>query len=843
MKQSVFIRFFLWLGFISFVNLAHANTGLPIFDIKAKELFPGTGQTTAAVVNSGEQLTGTYTITLSAKWSSPVRVTPTRLPQGMSMDTTTGCGNNSVLRPGQQCLLTLKYTVPGVTKTTLVNQGPIVCTSAQLIHCSQPNDQNRLNMSIEFKPTPTMLLKGLQSLLLGNSTGNLNQWFKINQAEDYNSIAYGNGRWILAGSVNANNKTNILTSTDGTKWTALTVSGSDTLFNVYYAESINEWLLSGVNGVLFHSTDGINFTRIKLPTGNTILSTYYAPASGPNLGHWIVMTGDTTNYGGGEVFTSTNGTVWEEKVSVVSPYTFVSMSTNPQGNTVVLSRKNNWWEDAKVATTTDGVTWVLTDFNYPVNQQYRFFSVVWNPINSNWVVVGAHWYFNGTWTYGSLGLITTTPAVPGSYAQIAQLSNNNLNPNITSLLIVTNGSKLVVTNDDGSIFYSSDGVNWTKYLIGNGFSLSNPTFGTTNGVQSLSLLNQGNELYKANLSNLSSWQKVSDFPAQRQQNTLLYASGNPAWFSVGNDNSILNSGNGLNWSVISQRDRSNTIPSTGIVLRGFNQWLILAQDVSRFTGVSYSKDGIVWSRATLPSLVQTGDQLWDADYSTSEQKYLLIGTRNTTPSAMLLLSSVDGKTWIPKNSDLTNQYLRAILWNSTLNQWVAAGNGALVSSTDGGTHWVAAQGDPVTNTGLRDVAWSNTLHQYLVVGNRSGQEVIYRSTDGLNWSMHLFSETGYLRSAAYSPSKALWVVVGYGGVILTSSDGVTWTRESWLPKQSDWDLWTVEWNDSLKLWIAAGGSSVSQYGGNILIYSADGHSWKISTDKQLFLTSSLAIKQ
>ena len=106
-------------------------------------------------------------------------------------------------------------------------------------------------MAIDSKQVPSMLLKGLQSLLLGNSDGNLNNWYKINQAENYNSIAYGNGRWVLVGTLTSDNKTNIQTSTDGIIWKHISLSTSDVLSGVYYSAAAKQWLLSGLNGVLY----------------------------------------------------------------------------------------------------------------------------------------------------------------------------------------------------------------------------------------------------------------------------------------------------------------------------------------------------------------------------------------------------------------------------------------------------------------------------------------------------------------------------------------------------------------------------------------------------------------
>jgi hypothetical protein len=127
---------------------ATSFAGAPIFTIQAKDTFPGTGKVLPEIVNTGEGLIGTYGITLSPSWPLKARVTLTQLPKGMTVNTTTGCGLQPVLSPGQTCNLTLNYKVPAVKADTLVQQGPFVCSAADLIHCSQPVQSSRLNMKI-----------------------------------------------------------------------------------------------------------------------------------------------------------------------------------------------------------------------------------------------------------------------------------------------------------------------------------------------------------------------------------------------------------------------------------------------------------------------------------------------------------------------------------------------------------------------------------------------------------------------------------------------------------------------------------------------------------------------
>ena len=72
-----------------------------------------------------------------------------------------------------------------------------------------------------------------------------------------------------------------------------------------------------------------------------------------------------------------------------------------------------------------------------------------------------------------------------------------------------------------------------------------------------------------------------------------------------------------------------------------------------------------------------------------------------------------------------------------------------------------------------------------------------------------------LYSVTYSESLGLFVVVGYGGIILTSSDGVTWTSRT---SGFSSELYSVTYSESLGLFIAVGSSGT-------ILTSSNGVNW------------------
>lgn len=124
---------------------------------------------------------------------------------------------------------------------------------------------------------------------------------------------------------------------------------------------------------------------------------------------------------------------------------------------------------------------------------------------------------------------------------------------------------------------------------------------------------------------------------------------------------------------------------------------------------------------------------------------------------------------------ISDQHLNAVGYSDAVGQFVAVGNnGVIFSSADGmywDDEWAGAAPAGVT---FKGVAYGN--NRWLAVGQDSGGAVIYKSTvDGWEKVEHatLGSITHILNDLLYDGTQ--FIVVGEGGVILTSIDGDNWT--------------------------------------------------------------------
>lgn len=854
------------LFFVCFIGLANANANdSSIFSIQALNKFPGTGESQPAVINPGESLNATYLIRLADRWPNAAKVSLKQLPDGMMIDTSRGCGANPILPNPQtqsrSCKLYLNYTVPVDAKGGYIKRGPAVCTDTTQAFCSNPPSKQRFNMQIPSFPKVNMLLKSNTSLF--GSNGDVNNWFTLLQQVNYNAAEYGNGLWVIVGDLAADNLATLLTSTDGRNWTRRSLSGQDYLYGVFFNKFNNEWLAGGANGVLYHSPDGINYTRIKLDSGATVLNINYVPQTSLNpQAYWVVITGDTTNYGTGGLFISYDGVNWQQKAESRPEYTFISLAVSPQGNVVVISRRALWFLDPgfEVLHSSDGENWTFTFIPYPIPgfQVVQVFmqSIGWEPIAGQFLINGGYWSLLNRFKFASLGMQSTN-AIGTAYETIAALSDRDANENLFNEDVVSNGNVSVVrvsnfgTPNDIIQVKRKNALNeqWVKQNVG----LENITrlvFGLVNGSDAL-LAQSARQIYFSAVSNLVTWSPIANYTPPTNQGTLV-SNGANQWLSVGEGQSILSSAGGLQWILQSFRDTSSlTLAPGGIhYSKALGQWLNFVENISTGRGISYSKNGVGWSKADVQGAVQNNDQLFDIDYSPADGKYLIVGIdRNASPNQPLVISSADGKKWVRMTpTGIPSFILRALYWNADLKQWLLGGNDLLLNSTDAGASWNPGSLIP-QDIEIRGIAWNKTNKQYVVSGRKFRFfEVLLVGNNGSDWTEVNFDRPGWLRQAAWSPKLNLWVAVGFGGSVKISQDGLSWLQSNWAQQvnrvESEWDLWDVTWNEAEAKFIAVGGSAGAQIGEpNIVLYSADGTTWKLSTDVKTTQTSDIAVKQ
>lgn len=155
----------------------------------------------------------------------------------------------------------------------------------------------------------------------------------------------------------------------------------------------------------------------------------------------------------------------------------------------------------------------------------------------------------------------------------------------------------------------------------------------------------------------------------------------------------------------------------------------------------------------------------------------------------------------------------------------------LASTTATFSSWSTYESPTDNNRSLFDVVWSSELGQFLAVGQQiptTGGGVVYRSTDGINWTETAITYNLY--AVDWSPTQLQYVAFGHtaAGVasIVTSPDGITWTSRTNPVTPSAYQQTRVLWCAELSKWIivtqvASGVSSTN----SAIILSNDGVTW------------------
>jgi len=244
----------------------------------------------------------------------------------------------------------------------------------------------------------------------------------------------------------------------------------------------------------------------------------------------------------------------------------------------------------------------------------------------------------------------------------------------------------------------------------------------------------------------TNWQRVADGFDVRD---VVW---NGSMFVAVGENVIYTSSDGINWTL------TNTDYDTNAVTWGNDMFVAVS---SKGDGrVITSTDGINWVDQNAGA---NGHGLNDVtsgnDIAEGKGIFVAVG------DFQKVFFSSDGVNW-GMSDKLTKEEFNGVAYGGPAGNeiFVAVGtNGTIYSSSDG-ENWIE-KSSGVTQT-LNSVTWGNNV--FVIVG-KSG--TILTSTDGAEWVKRTSGVTNDLTSV--TSSNGQFIIVG-DGVILQSSDGITW---------------------------------------------------------------------
>lgn len=502
-----------------------------------------------------------------------------------------------------------------------------------------------------------------------------------------------------------------------------------------------QFVAVGENGAVQISANGRTWRRFSL-------GFYYSLRGITWNGNVLVAVTDA-----GIVLTSVDGVEWISR-AVEGAGELSAVTWN--GSRFVAVGATAYPFRAVAATSSDGTQWTLhrTDDIYD-----SLFTVAWT--GSQFVAAGGRQTIATSpdgvkWTrreMGDSGSISgmavdeggsRVVAVGGTYERATCYVNsggaNWMNADIASRWlsdVAWGAGQFVVVGEDGMIFVSPDGENWSRRVSVTSSSLYALTW---SGTQFVAVGYRGAVVTSADGVTWSSQGSGTG------ENLRAVAAGGGRIVAVGEAGGIVTSMNGSGWTR-----RSSDSPAS---LEN------VAWNGSRFVAVGWwgtlltSPDGTIWSTRVSPKDYDLLDVTWNG------AQFVAVGGSFGGPSGVM--TSPDGITWTDRPIG-SNATLRAVAWGN--DQFVALGlNGEVFTSSDGATWSRQLQAAYAAS-----LSWNGTL--FVGVG---GYGYVVTSPDGVSWTKRNLDTTIYLRDVVWTGSQ--FVAVGDLGLVLTSTDGLIWTE-------------------------------------------------------------------
>ena len=217
-----------------------------------------------------------------------------------------------------------------------------------------------------------------------------------------------------------------------------------------------------------------------------------------------------------------------------------------------------------------------------------------------------------------------------------------------------------------------------------------------------------------------------------------------------------------------------------------------------------SSNGSSWSK-----LSNSFNQTYDHIYSVAYGNGYYVGAMR---DSRIIRSSDNGQSWsVVYNGKVTEDLYGAAYGNGTFV--VIGETGSVYTSTNNGSTWTKTY----TSYSLRAIKFGAGT---FVAGCGGGQPRILTSTDGKNWTVRYLPKNN-IRGIAFSGTK--WIAVGYDVYLCQEPDAKTWTRSLRGEALNLVDQFYSAWaSDALSLYVVAG-----EHG--LLYTSSNGITWAKQT--------------
>jgi len=284
---------------------------------------------------------------------------------------------------------------------------------------------------------------------------------------------------------------------------------------------------------------------------------------------------------------------------------------------------------------------------------------------------------------------------------------------------------------------------------------------------------------------------------------IIYSYEKDLFIIVAGSGTILTSSDGINWT---QRV-SNT--SATLYSICYSNSLDLFVAVGSSGTILTSPDGITWTSQT--SGAQSTDIFMSIIYSEEKELFVTVGTKG------IIYTSADGINWTQREDYiLPTNYLRSVCYSEKLDLFVAVSSWSVIVTSSDGITWTQ-QGSPSASYMYKSICWSEEKEVFVLIGESTNNyPLIYVSSDGINWTLVAdYSDLGevIISTVTYLENEKMFFIVGSGGYILSSVDGINWKVEN---EKSSNENKSIYYSEEKQIYIIAGRG---------ILISSDGINW------------------
>jgi hypothetical protein len=604
--------------------------------------------------------------------------------------------------------------------------------------------------------------------------------YQPSQRVHLNDAVWGNGIHVAVGE-----NGHIVRSTHGYAWNPVVSGVTEPLAAVVWSGSA--FVAVGYEGSILRSTEGLNW-QVSKPAGNIRLNTIFRTdqelaAVGAN-GTLLISTDHGSNWqpistspdydfrggtriAGGLLLYSKSGSY--TKFVLRDDTGLITEMANPiQGSPVSISKHAGGYllttDGGRVCTSIDGTSWL------ELEEKILEGSATICPTEDGWLLGGAR----GETIRFSPGISWNKPA----------------ESNYSLLTAIGNSGKYYALGDWGHIHKSNDGVNWTA---GNHLDSSYVWRGCVTWQEGVLVVGGKGKVTWFKEGSTTKYRVMS----AAATDTHGVAASSTRLVAVGKKGQIYRSDNGDTWVA----STSGTQADLFSVEYAFNKFHAVGAGGIILT----SSDGVTWTSGSSPT--------------TADLKRVKKTSRGLVAvgNGGVILENMNGSAWVSRSSGVERN-LSAVI--ESPNEVFVLGERGTVLKSVNGEDWfdeTPSYGEFVGDftDGLfingRLIALSEDRKKYSVTGSVRSS---YFSLGCIRQS----SPGSAMNGVGYS--NGLFIRVGNGGLIQTSTDGKVWE-----PRKSpvNFDLWDVTTSPDLMVAVGNGG----------ILTSADGILWNLTSSSGL----------